>query len=376
MKQLLILLFCISLYGCNAQNIFFTVDTNKEYDKIVLNFDNYIKDCKIIQLETNDSCLLSTPKDIVKGDDFYIITSLRNAYKFSSDGLFLGKILREGRGPGEIDRIADCAVNDKEKILICAQMDNSSQLNIYNYEGVLLKNIPNAKGLALQEIAVTGDSAIVCFPLISTGNRTRSLLFCQDFKGNLIYDIPHTFHIDNGPVLRNKKGTFVSGPDIFYFTNNSDTLYRVSNGIKYPQLDVKSKEAEKDEMVFNDVLFLNPETLILRHKLCRLQNIGGGNISMVPVEKEYFLIDLRENTVRKITGCTSGKMGLACTEQSQPYFLDNLVSLKNGNIANVLNYSDLGYLFQNKCISDQKLTDIYKTMTDNSNPVLYITSLK
>lgn len=376
MKKIIMLLLGIYLCGCNAQNIFFTVDTNKEYDKIVLNFDDYIKDCKIIQLETNDSCLLSTPKDIVKGDDFYIITSLRNAYKFSSDGLFLGKILREGRGPGEIDRIADCAVNDKEKILICAQMDNSSQLNIYNYEGVLLKNIPNAKGLALQEIAIAGDSAIVCFPLISVSNVANSLLFCQDFKGNLIYDIPHIFHMEDGPVLRRKKGTYVSDTDIFYLTNNSDTLYRVSNGMKYPQLDVKNKKTEKDEMIFNDVFFLNPEILILRHKLCRLHNIGGGNISMVPVEKEYFLIDLKENKIRQIAGCTSDKMGFSCTDQSQPYFLDNLVSLKNGNIANVLNYNDLDYLFQNECISNQKLTDIYKTMTDNSNPVLYITSLK
>lgn len=376
MKKITIVLLSIFLYGCHAGDTFFTIDTDMQYDKIILNLDDYINDCKIIQLEANDSCLLSTPEDIVKGDDFIIITFLRNAYKFSSDGLFLGKILREGRGPGEIDRIADCAVNDKEKILVCAQMDNSSQLNIYNYDGVLLKNIPNAKGLALQEIAIAGDSTIVCFPLISVSNVANSLLFCQDFKGNLIYDISHTFHMEDGPVLRRKKGTYVSDTDIFYLTNNSDTLYRVSNGIKYPQLDVKNKKTEKHEMVFNDVFFLNPEILILRHKLCRLQNTGGGNISMVPVEKEYFLIDLKENKVRQITGCISGKMGLSCPEPSQPYFLDNLVSLKNGNIANVLNYSDMDYLFQNECISNQKLTDIYKTMTDNSNPVLYISSLK
>lgn len=376
MRKIIMLFFGILLYSCKTGDTFWTIDTDMQYDKIVLNFDDYINDCKIIQLETNDSCLLSTPKEIIKGDDFLIITSLRNAYKFSLDGLFLGKILREGRGPGEIDRIADCAVNNKEKILICVQMDNSSQLNIYTYDGVLLKNIPNAKGLALQEIAMSGDSAIVCFPQISMSAETKSLLFCQDFNGNLIYDIPHTFHVEDAPVLRRKKGTYVSNTDIFYLTNNSDTLYKVSNRIKHPQLDIKNRKIEKDEMVFNDVLFLPPKILILRHKLCKLQNIGGGNISMVPVEKKYFLIDLKDNKARQIAGCTSSKMGLSCTDRSQSYFLDNLVSLKNGDIANILNYSDLSYLFQNDCISNQKLTGIYQTMTDNSNPAIYITSLK
>lgn len=88
-------------------------------------------DIRLVQLETNDSCLVDDNGKIIRYDSVYYVESNNEVLQFDLNGKFLRKLSRIGSGPGENIQLLDFnIVNRKDS----AEIWISSTGGIYIYE--------------------------------------------------------------------------------------------------------------------------------------------------------------------------------------------------------------------------------------------------
>lgn len=123
-------------------------------DIIVLNIDSLISDnklfyskffnkCKIIPLETKESCLIGQIDQIhLANDELYILDSrsAKSLFVFTKNGKFIRKIGKSGRGPGEYISPGTFKINDKRKEIYILDR-NSQAIHRYDFTGRYLGNI-------------------------------------------------------------------------------------------------------------------------------------------------------------------------------------------------------------------------------------------
>ena len=133
---LFILIFLLGL-SCN-QNRESEIPVVHISDRLFAPEELYVSDVasemKIIQLETNDSCLVG------KGRNFEwtkqgIVLDDTGLKKFDTTGRFLGDVFRFGHGPGELAAKNDYYVKDSLIFLTGLSKD----LYIYTFEGSLVE---------------------------------------------------------------------------------------------------------------------------------------------------------------------------------------------------------------------------------------------
>ena len=150
----LALLFAVSLVSCKnivneAETIYIdpATATEKTNWKEVLD-TTYLK---MVVLETSEEYLIGEIHKIIYEDDMLIIADIMSASVlfFNTDGKFLHKICKIGRGPGEYTELTDICVKDGKVWLL----DNiSCQVICYDYTGKMLHKFDTQGGITIQAL--------------------------------------------------------------------------------------------------------------------------------------------------------------------------------------------------------------------------------
>ncbi len=93
-----------------------------------------------IHLETDDDCLISEFGKYYFSDSLIFISDRDHILKFSSDGKFLKRIGKNGRGPGEINSIKMTSIIP-EKRMIAVHDATMKKITYFSFNGELIKTV-------------------------------------------------------------------------------------------------------------------------------------------------------------------------------------------------------------------------------------------
>lgn len=109
---------------------------NVPAQKTIEKQDLIIKSHKFIALETNENSLIGNIEKILSDSSFLFIFDYDNnsVLKFGSDGHFIKKIAKHGKGPGEYLKLSDIAIDKKNKLLSLLDFDGR-KIILFDYNG-------------------------------------------------------------------------------------------------------------------------------------------------------------------------------------------------------------------------------------------------
>ena len=152
-----------------------TVDITKQADisEFVSSFDGYV--C----LETTDDCLISDIDKLkIVGDTIYISDESKIAMFSRTDGCFLGKIQKQGRGPGEYVELTRFDVFNSQ---LYALSNIDREIIVYNSRGDVLKTINTYVGF--EDLFVLDEDNIWLYSSYSNDSLHNFILI--DSEGNV-----------------------------------------------------------------------------------------------------------------------------------------------------------------------------------------------
>jgi hypothetical protein len=236
-------------------------------------------DVKFVKLETNSECLIGRIDKILFDDEkiFIVDRSIsKSVFIFDFNGVYLGKISNQGRGPGEFIKIQDVVLNKHMKELHLLDAFGR-KINQYNYNGEFLKEMKTSVIFHSFEYLNWNTSIryknrefspeIPAIQLASLYSITDNKLFSYGFEEALAQE---NF---SWSTLRQ---LWKYREDIFYNSRFSDTIYRVSEdtvwgayslnmlGYNIPAKDKKHLTNEKFEILSKKYGYLNGDFIDLK----------------------------------------------------------------------------------------------------------------
>lgn len=177
----------------DSKDLPFHVDFDNYKLSVDLKLSDLMEDCRLIALETTDESLLPDNFQVINlSGDYIIIHDRGNVYKFSSDGKFIRKVLKNGRGPGEISVSCMYDYDNKTNILYFEDDFNENDvIKRYDMESEkFLPPIPKCfKGMWL-DLELYQDSLIMgSIEGVLRGETNPYALFIQNFEGEFIEGI-------------------------------------------------------------------------------------------------------------------------------------------------------------------------------------------
>lgn len=267
-----------------------------------------MEDCRLIALETSDESLLPDNFQVINlSGDYIIIHDRGNVYKFSSDGKFIRKVLKNGRGPGEISVSCMYDYDNKANILYFEDDFNENDvIKRYDMESEkFLPPIPKCfKGFWL-DLELYQDSLIMgSIEGVLRGETNPYALFIQNFKGDLIEGIKsnRTFIIprpDNTKDEVLQRAVFYTGDEnmhVMYWRD--DTLFTLKNMQLSPYLIAEHKgkytvpnlmPAEGDTFTGYDQ-YENPGFMFIQHSLFTGWT-SEGSFNRAHYKKDYIILN-------------------------------------------------------------------------------------
>lgn len=209
--------------------------TDPSHSDILNLSDINIKDIDYIPLETNDASLFGNIHKLIVSDScVYIIDYQQTILKFGTDGSFINRISKQGRGPEEYGDSFDFAIDpDSQDLYICSIGDKK----IYSYtnQGSFLNCFP----LPESTFSIMFDNGtILCHRPNSRGD-IESCLVMVDKKGNVVEKFPNVYKYKKEA---NTGFEFLKEIIWFRFKNNlyikdihSDTVFLFNNKQFIPQ---------------------------------------------------------------------------------------------------------------------------------------------
>ncbi|MBO5193542.1 MAG: 6-bladed beta-propeller [Bacteroidales bacterium] len=200
----LIVTACVNEPKCQDNVRVITVDVTKQADisEFVSSFDGYI--C----LETPDDCLISDINKLKSvGDTIYISDDSKIAMFSRKDGSLLGKIQKQGRGPGEYIKLTNFDVFDSQ-IYVLSSIDEN--IIVYDFLGHVLKTIELGEGY--RDLSVIDEDNIWLYSSDSNDSMYNFILIDSAGKTKSEYD----------PFSENQSFILT---DYVFCNKSSDTLF-------------------------------------------------------------------------------------------------------------------------------------------------------
>jgi len=349
MKKILLSLTCFLLvsavWDCSnpdtdSRDLPFHVDFDNYNLSVDLKLSDLMEDCRLIALETTDESLLPDNFQVINlSGDYIVIHDRGNVYKFSSDGEFIRKVLRNGRGPGEISVSCMYDYDNKANILYFEDDFNENDvIKRYDMESEkFLPPIPKCfKGFWL-DLELYQDSLIMgSIEGVLRGETNPYALFIQNFEGKLIEGIKsnRTFIIprpDNTKDEVLQRAVFYTGDEnmhVMYWRD--DTLFTLKNMQLSPYLIAEHKgkytvpnlmPTEGDTFTYYDQ-YENPGFMFIQHSLFTGWT-SEGSFNRAHYKKDYIIINK-----------TTGKYGLIQSYEDdfnrKNYLLGKALTFKPG----------------------------------------------
>ncbi len=168
---------------------------------------------------------------------------MNGIYKFTSDGHFVRKMIKFGRGPEELSSVIDYYFYKSRGLLFIAdRLQNKDRFQIYDIEKEIFldpikKCFPGPWGTFL----VYNDSLILGSMVSIHVDTNRYAMFSQNFKGDLITGITNSRKVLDARLNEEtvQRLLFCQGEnDIYSYYVYDDTLFRYSNNNLSPYLIV------------------------------------------------------------------------------------------------------------------------------------------
>lgn len=181
---------------------------------------------RFIPLETNDSILIKSIRKIILHEDKLLVFHPNRASVFDLSGHYLYDIGRMGQGPKEFSRLLDI-VSANDLLYI---RDLSSQIKIYDWNGVFIKNMNIPKMDIANYYPLPGSDVIAGHIPNLSGTKKDKLVFFRDttvvarIENYETYPSPKVFvFFDNEMKMVNgKPNTFKEMFNDTVFTITSD----------------------------------------------------------------------------------------------------------------------------------------------------------
>jgi hypothetical protein len=248
-------------------------------------FSALFNDFKIIPLELNNESLIGYIRSLkLINDTFYILdgSKIKTLYQFSSEGKYLNRICKIGKGPGEYIDPVDFDINTLKR-----------QIVIFDWSGKKMI-LYDLKGNYLNEIKINNRF----FSFITAGDKyysfipspenpkdlNASLLYQYDSKG--LVKSKHFTYKDYGFGLRyntisNGGNFFLSDNDIKFYMPLCDTIFSIKGTRVLPFIALNSG---KYKLNISDIEKINQEKGSVPHleirdlkKLYNIRNYGEYN---------------------------------------------------------------------------------------------------
>lgn len=243
-EQIILLLSILTLPSCMNNDI-----KNESENEIIINLDEVIEndqvhfsdlfsDYRFIPLEYTDESKFSaiTKIKIVDGD-YYILDAFHTntLYHFSELGEYLGKIKKQGKGPGEYISIMDCDINKKNNSVFFVDME-SKKVITYSLDGDYLNSFNTE--YTYSSIAVKEDE-ILLFRRRSHDNTTLNDELLHIYNRNLKLKSKHFKYseLNQGPLA----GDIMTKGGWLY---NNDSGTKLMIPYNYTIYDIKEKSFE------------------------------------------------------------------------------------------------------------------------------------
>ena len=213
----------------------------------------------------SDTAVAYTPFATVNVSDTYIsvfsIASRTPLKLFDrSTGKYLSTYGGIGRGPGEFLQISSVQIDEAGGKIWMRTYPDINQLHAYDIATGEMEDVPLAystdDGSWLDySFSVDGRERNITVAVLPEDNGCPALAWCQDYEGNVLWEIPKTYSLpeDNRVVLetdRNVPGML----DVFRNSTNTmqDTAYLVGRGKIHPLFTVSFGQTEQSGIGYKE----------------------------------------------------------------------------------------------------------------------------
>ena len=208
----------------------------------------------------SDTAVAYTPMAWINVSDNYISTysiAPRTPLKLfdRSTGKFLRTYGAVGRGPGEFLQISSVQIDEAGGKIWMRTYPDINQLHAYDIATGEMEDVPLAystdDGSWLDySFSVDGRERNITVAVLPEDNGCPALAWCQDYEGNVLWEIPKTYSFpeDNRAMMdtdRNVQGML----DVSYRSTNTmqDTVWLYGGGEAHPLLTISFGQTEQSE---------------------------------------------------------------------------------------------------------------------------------
>jgi hypothetical protein len=265
-----LLIHCSRFSQTEVADDFHSINVSETKQEISLKLSELADSFKLVQLETNEDCLLGEQIQFYTGDKYIIAISETGVFKFSPDGKFVRKLFGVGRGPNEFFALAGFCYfffdEEFDKIYIQDQM-RREHLLVYDMRlDVFLDPIKKRYPRTATFIVI--DDSLLLGTNYSFSDTTNCAFYVQDLRTGLVTTVTH----DKKCIVKNTElyqasSLHVDGSNYYISFAEDDTLFKIKDNKLHPYLTVK---AETNEFKSDD---LKGERIIVSYSIKTSENV-------------------------------------------------------------------------------------------------------
>lgn len=232
----------------------FTVDLDNTEEAVL--YSQFVKSLDYVELNTNDSCIISGINNLFLDDDTLIVQDTKKAgiLIFTSDGKLVNQINHYGNSPDEFIKIRTFTIDPVHNQIYI--LDTYSQkINTYDYKGKLIES--KRTSLYIRDFTVLEDGTMLCF-LPYYEPHSQYGIWTTDPDNNIIkklaFDIPKDDQFEFVGLYTN-----LANQAVYYYDRNWDNFSYVNRDTAIVQYQIQLKQRLKKELRVK-----NPETIELK----------------------------------------------------------------------------------------------------------------
>ena len=239
---LLVCIFCwqckqsdnVKIVKVNGYDVI-NCDLTTVKDTIKLKLSDFIDNCEIVRIETNENSLIGGVRYISISDNYLLIYSNNQPVKlFDRKGKFIRNIGSIGNGPGEYNSLYGIQLDEPSGRIYLTPLVRSNLILAYNLDGSFIKDIPLVHPITKSITHIAGD--VVTVLSMSVTNKIP-VAYQQTTEGKLIHQLPEIKHL----IVSDYNGEISSSRNngkYDYFNiggKDPDTLFRYENNKMIPE---------------------------------------------------------------------------------------------------------------------------------------------
>lgn len=177
---------------------------------------------EIVQLDINDSLLISYVNKLIMTDQYFIIGYGDKCSLFSRTGKFVRDIAREGGGPQEYTSLMNLMYKD-HRVLIT---DMNNKTNVYSLEGIMLDSYQGLPGIFSAVYPLTSDD-FIGFQAQFKGDEEEGLIFYRRDEKKAAISHQQKFKAQNVCFFPQEARFAASDGQLYFKRLLNDTIFSI-----------------------------------------------------------------------------------------------------------------------------------------------------